>query len=181
MAAIDQERAEAMRYMAQRPDTDPYEVLGVGRGADAKTVKSAYRKKAQQHHPDKNKDDAKAAEEKFKEVVEAYEVLSDPVKRQLFDLYGNIGPEPEPESTSSDTFESRSSRGAHRGPRGQMDDWERVYIGEFNGQSHYHYGPVEHCFGCGLGMMPPKQDQTYIASQVHHSGVTNNLKRRLGK
>lgn len=66
---------------------DYYQVLGVSRGADEKEIKSAYRKLARKHHPDVNPGD-KQAEAKFKEVSEAYEVLSDPEKRKLYDTYG---------------------------------------------------------------------------------------------
>ena len=59
---------------------DYYEVLGVERGAAAEDIKKAYRKLAVKYHPDKNPGD-KAAEEKFKELGEAYEALSDPQKR----------------------------------------------------------------------------------------------------
>lgn len=66
---------------------DYYEVLGVARNADAAQIKSAYRKLAMQFHPDQNPGD-KAAEERFKEINEAYAVLSDPEKRAQFDRYG---------------------------------------------------------------------------------------------
>lgn len=69
---------------------DYYEVLGVARDADARTIKSAYRKLAMQFHPDKNPGDA-SAEEKFKEAAEAYEVLSDDDKRRLYDRGGHEG------------------------------------------------------------------------------------------
>ena len=73
--------------MAKR---DYYEVLGVDKGADATTIKKAYRKKAIQHHPDKNPDDS-SAEDKFKEAAEAYEVLSDDNKKARYDQYGHAG------------------------------------------------------------------------------------------
>ena len=70
--------------MAKR---DYYEVLGVGRNADAKEIKSAYRKLAKKYHPDMNPGD-KQAEQKFKEVTEAYNVLSDTEKKKLYDQFG---------------------------------------------------------------------------------------------
>ena len=69
---------------------DFYETLGVSRDATVDEVKKAYRKLAMEYHPDRNKG-AKAAEEKFKEVSEAYDVLTDPQKRQIYDQYGMAG------------------------------------------------------------------------------------------
>lgn len=69
---------------------DFYEVLGVSRSASADEMKKAYRKLAMQYHPDKNPND-KAAEEKFKEVAEAYEVLSNDEKRKMYDQFGHAG------------------------------------------------------------------------------------------
>lgn len=66
---------------------DPYEVLGVSRSADEAQIKKAYHKLARKYHPDSNKND-KNAEEKFKEVSEAYEILSDPEKKKLYDQFG---------------------------------------------------------------------------------------------
>jgi molecular chaperone DnaJ len=71
--------------MAKR---DYYDVLGVAKGSDADEIKKAYRKMAIKYHPDKNEGD-KAAEEKFKEAAEAYEVLSNPEKRQRYDQFGH--------------------------------------------------------------------------------------------
>src|SRR5476649_2171461 len=71
--------------MAKR---DYYDVLGVAKGADADEIKKAYRKMAIKYHPDKNQGD-KAAEDKFKEAAEAYEVLSSPEKRQRYDQFGH--------------------------------------------------------------------------------------------
>jgi len=70
--------------------SDYYEVLGVSRDVDAAELKRAYRKRAAQYHPDKNPDDP-TAEEKFKEVSEAYQVLQDPQKRELYDRFGHDG------------------------------------------------------------------------------------------
>lgn len=72
---------------------DYYEVLGVEKGASAEEIKKAYRKAAMKYHPDRNPGD-KTAEEKFKELGEAYEVLSDDDKRARYDQYGHAGVDP---------------------------------------------------------------------------------------
>lgn len=69
---------------------DYYEILGVGKNATKEELRKAYRKLAMQFHPDKNPDD-KAAEEKFKEAAEAYEILNDENKRARYDTYGHEG------------------------------------------------------------------------------------------
>ncbi|HAN46331.1 MAG TPA: molecular chaperone DnaJ, partial [Cyanobacteria bacterium UBA8156] len=65
-----------------------YEILEVAKGASTEEIKKSYRKQARKYHPDLNPGD-KSAEEKFKAIGEAYEVLSDPVKRQQYDRFGN--------------------------------------------------------------------------------------------
>src|SRR2546429_7693518 len=67
--------------------TDYYELLGVSRKASAKDIRTAFRKLARKYHPDLNPGD-KASEEKFKQLQEAYDVLSDSKKRQMYDQYG---------------------------------------------------------------------------------------------
>lgn len=70
---------------------DYYEVLNVSRSASPDEIKKAYRKLAMQYHPDKNPSKKKEAEERFKEISEAYEVLSDPDKRQRYNQFGHAG------------------------------------------------------------------------------------------
>jgi molecular chaperone DnaJ len=70
---------------------DYYEILGLERGCEVGEVKKAYRRLAMEYHPDRNPGD-KQAEERFKELAEAYQVLSDPEKRQLYDRFGHQGP-----------------------------------------------------------------------------------------
>ena len=78
--------------MAKR---DFYEVLGLAKNASDEEIKKAYRKLAMKFHPDRNQGEgAKAAEEKFKEAKEAYEMLSDAQKREAYDQYGHAGVDP---------------------------------------------------------------------------------------
>ncbi len=70
------------------PRPDPYKVLGVRRDASDEEIKRAYRRLARQYHPDLN-NNSKASEQRFKEISEAYEVLSDSEKRRRFDMYGH--------------------------------------------------------------------------------------------
>src|SRR5262245_44905392 len=78
--------------MAPMAERDYYATLGVKNDASADDIKKAYRRLALKYHPDRNPGD-KAAEEKFKEASNAYEVLSDPAKRQAYDQRGRMGVE----------------------------------------------------------------------------------------
>lgn len=73
------------------PGADYYELLGVRKDASADELKKAYRKAAMKWHPDKNQERREVAEKKFKEIAEAYEVLSDPNKKEVYDRYGEAG------------------------------------------------------------------------------------------
>src|SRR6184192_2857176 len=73
--------------MPSSPKHDYYETLKVAKNASAEDIRKSYRKLARKYHPDLNPGD-KAAEERFKTVQEAYDILSDPKKRQMYDTYG---------------------------------------------------------------------------------------------
>jgi molecular chaperone DnaJ len=113
---------------------DYYQALGVERNADAEEIRKAYRKLARKHHPDLNPAD-KAAEERFKKVQEAYDVLSDPKKKQMYDQVGFYSENGMPGGTSSgrgpnmgfggfdfsDMFTRGASAGGARRPSGSGD------------------------------------------------------------
>lgn len=110
---------------------DYYEVLGVGRNADDTQIKKAYRKLAKQYHPDTNAGDADA-EKKFKEVTEAYNVLSDKEKRKLYDQFGHAA----------------FGQGAGEGSPGGNGYW-RTYGGPQGSYQEYHFdgGNMDDIFG----------------------------------
>lgn len=83
-------------------DKDPYEILGVGRHATPEEIKKAYRRLAKQYHPDRNPND-KSAEQRFKEVHAAYEVVGDPQRRAQYDRFGAGGPAPDVHTWTSGT------------------------------------------------------------------------------
>lgn len=97
-----------------------YDLLGVSKDASKDEIKKAYRKKALQYHPDRNKDNPEA-EAKFKEISEAYEVLSDEEKRQVYDRYGKDG------------LQGQAGMGGHPGGFSSMDEALRTFMGAFGG------------------------------------------------
>ncbi|AGE74905.1 chaperone protein DnaJ [Chlamydia psittaci Mat116] len=115
---------------------DYYDVLGVSKTASPEEIKKSYRKLAVKYHPDKNPGDAEA-EKRFKEVSEAYEVLSDPQKRESYDRYGKDGP-----------FAGAGGFGG--AGMGNMEDALRTFMGAFGGEFGGGGSFFEGLFG-GLG------------------------------
>jgi curved DNA-binding protein len=123
------------RYVAGVAHRDLYQILGVPRTATPEEIKKAYRKQARQHHPDVNPGN-KAAEERFKEASAAFEVLSDPKRRSLYDEFG-----PDALRTGFDekrAEEVRRWRKAGGQPGGQPFDF-----GDFSSVNVEGYGPVD--------------------------------------
>src|SRR5215210_8761225 len=111
---------------------DLYDILGVSKTASQDAIKKAYRKLARKHHPDANPGDS-AAEERFKEVQAAYDVLSDPEKRKQYDAFGSANGRPGPGGFNAGDFDlgdlgglfgdlfsgGRFGRGRQREPAGR--------------------------------------------------------------
>ena len=117
---------QEVRCMSEKRDY--YEVLGISRSADSAAIKKAYRKLAKKYHPDNNAGNP-AAEEKFKEIAEAYDVLSDPEKKKLYDQFGHAA------------FDQNGAPGG--GTEGYQD-----FTGGNGGYREYHYeGNMDDLFG----------------------------------
>ena len=85
---LEYENSKLREEQIMSAKRDYYEVLGVSRDADKNTIKKAYRKLAKKYHPDTNQGNAQAAE-RFKEATEAYNILSDPEKKKMYDQFGH--------------------------------------------------------------------------------------------
>jgi len=120
---------------------DYFKVLGVERGADADAVKRAFRKLARQYHPDVNPGDA-GAEAKFKEISEAYEVLSDPDKRRRYEQFGQYWNQAGGGGAGVDVDFGRY---------GNFDDFINDLLGRFGGPGGAGFGGAPGGFGGGFG------------------------------
>ena len=139
---------------------DYYDVLGIRKGADEKEIKKAYRKLAKKYHPDVNPGD-KEAEKNFKEVTEAYNVLSDAEKKKLYDQYGfaafeegGAGPTGNGhfyQSYGGPDFGTGGYREYHF-EGGDMDDiFDDIFGGMFHGRSHGESSRGQSHYGFGSG------------------------------
>jgi curved DNA-binding protein len=127
------------------PNRDLYEILGVARSASADDIKKAYRRLAKKYHPDVNPGD-KAAEEKFKEVTAAAEILNDPKRRALYDEFGPDSLRSGFDPAKADAYRQWKRHGA---PQGGMPfdfgDFQQVNVGDFG---NFDFGSLfEDLFG----------------------------------
>lgn len=136
---------------------DYYEVLGVHRGAGAAEIKKAYHKLAKKYHPDTNKENP-GAEEKFKEITEAYEILSDEKKRKLYDQFGMAAFDGSM-SGNAETASGGAGYRAYHFENGNMDDLFRDFFGGFRGGEtggfSYNFGGGKNAgYRSGFGSRP---------------------------
>lgn len=136
---------------------DYYKTLKVSRNASEEDLKKSYKRLAMKWHPDKNSENKKEAEAKFKQISEAYDVLSDPQKRQIYDLYGD-------EALKSGQFDPSSPSGVYGDGRGfkfNSRDAEDIFAEFFGGSAGYtrstggtvrirKAAPVENKLPCSL-------------------------------
>ncbi len=169
---------------------DYYQVLGVNKNASADELKAAYRQLAKKYHPDVNKD--KSAEERFKEANEAYESLSDPKKREIYDQYGHAGLSQSAgggqgsegfgdiNDIFGDFFDNvfsgggrqRSSKGSYRGEDLQVRLNVSLHDAAFGTQKTIKISHTKPCARCsGTGAKPGSSPK--ICSQCRGAGTIN--------
>lgn len=132
---------------------DYYEVLGIGRDADEKAIKRAYRKLAKKYHPDTNSGNA-GAEAKFKEITEAYTILNDPEKRKLYDQFGH--------AAFDGTGAESGAYGYGGGPQGSYQEF------------HFEGGDMGDIFGDIFGSMFGGRGQRAGRNSQGFSGFSGN-------
>eukprot|EP00931_Biecheleriopsis_adriatica_P070725 TRINITY_DN4450_c1_g1_i1.p1 TRINITY_DN4450_c1_g1~~TRINITY_DN4450_c1_g1_i1.p1 ORF type:complete len:382 (+),score=106.08 TRINITY_DN4450_c1_g1_i1:73-1146(+) len=142
---------------------DYYGVLGVGKSASEDEIKKAYRRMALKWHPDKNQDKPEEAEQKFKDIAEAYDVLSDPEKKKIYDLYGEEGLKGGPPPPGGPGHDEGGMGGAGGGmPPGGFsyqfsgdpnDMFARFFKDSFQRSSSFGESPFQDMGGFGFGGM----------------------------
>jgi curved DNA-binding protein len=122
------------------PQRDLYEILGVPRNASPEEIRKAYRRLAKRYHPDMNPGDRKA-EEKFKEITAAHEVLSDPKRRKLYDEFGPDALRTGFDEKAAEQYRQWKQHGGHPGQEVPFDlgDFETVNVGGFG---NYDFGDL---------------------------------------
>jgi curved DNA-binding protein len=157
---------------------DYYKILGVNRGASEREVKQAYRKLARQYHPDVNPGD-KSAEEKFKQINEAYEVLSDKDKRKKYDKYGDQWQYADQFEQAQRQQQQQQAQGFDFGQGGR-----RVYYSQ--GDFGSIFDDILGGFGFGRGQTKPRRGQDLehpveVTLEEAYQGTTRTISFSDGK
>ena len=150
--------------MAKR---DYYEVLGLSKDASSDDIKKSYRKLAKKYHPDINKE--AGAEEKFKEINEAYEVLSDPQKKQIYDQYGHAGLE----NGGMGGFEGFSGFGG--GGFTDINDIFETFMGGMGGFSNFGFGGNR----SSRSNSPIKGENRYMQMSIEFLEAVKGIKKTI--
>jgi len=138
---------------------DYYKILGITKGASEDEIKKAYRKMALKYHPDKNK--SPGAEDKFKEIAEAYEVLSDKKKKEIFDKYGEEGLKGGMGGGGPSGGGSRAGNFQQYSYHGDPHETFRMFFGNENPfESFFNFGGGPHGGSGGMGQSPFFQFQS---------------------
>lgn len=152
---------------------DYYDILGISKGAAEADIKKAYKKMAREHHPDMVKDsDKKAAEKRFKEINEAYQVLSDPQKRKMYDQFGHAG------------AGYGSGQGA-QGPGGFGGQWGPFTYNYSTGGQNVEFDPFdifEEFFGFrgfGGSRKPKKGKNLFYELQIEFTDAVHGLEKEV--
>lgn len=164
-------RPEVREVMILAAKRDYYEILGISRTADEKEIKKAYRKLAKKYHPDTNSGNARA-EERFKEITEAYTILSDPEKKKLYDQFGHAAFD-----GGADGFGAYGAGGAYGSGSGFYGNEGRSasYAGPDGSYREYHFsGNMDDMFGDVFGDFFRGKDAGDFGRQRFSGGFRRN-------